>query len=68
MEKKLIDFVLPGVEDVLASLEFLSRWLINEDFPTLDLPTMAISGIGSPLDVIIRGNSSRENAEAMNWA
>jgi hypothetical protein len=41
----LITCVLPGVPEVLAaSLDFRSA-LINDDFPTLDLPINATSGL-----------------------
>ena len=44
MRNRFTRRVFPGSEDVLASLEFPVRLLINEDLPTLDFPTMAISG------------------------
>ena len=42
--KKLIVWVLPGLELVLARFFRLTSALIKEDFPTFDLPAMAISG------------------------
>jgi hypothetical protein len=40
--------VLPGVELVLASPRRLSRQLMSDDLPTLDLPEKAISGSDVP--------------------
>jgi hypothetical protein len=45
MLKKLMVCVFPGVEEVLASFLLFVRVLISEDFPTLDLPIKANSGI-----------------------
>ena len=48
--KKFISLVLPGVFEVLA-IDFLPvKKLINEDFPTFDLPEKHIS-IKSPSDI-----------------
>jgi len=43
--KKFIDWVLPGLELVLARLFRLTRTFMREDLPTLDLPAKAISGL-----------------------
>jgi len=43
--KKLIVCVFPGVEDVFANLLLFVRRFINDDFPTLDLPINANSGV-----------------------
>ena len=44
MEKKLINWVRPGVRDVFTRRLRLINVLIKEDFPTLDRPAKAISG------------------------
>lgn len=51
--KKLIPWVLPGVDEVLARALRPSKKLIREDFPTFDLPANAISGKG------LSGSSSK---------
>ena len=40
-----MDWVLPGVELVLANFFLFTRVLMREDLPTLDLPAKAISGL-----------------------
>ena len=42
--KWLTSLVLPGVEEVIASLLLPHRALMSEDLPTLDLPMNANSG------------------------
>src|SRR4030043_2370078 len=42
--KKLIVWVRPGLELVLARFFCFTRALIKEDFPTFDFPAMATSG------------------------
>ena len=44
MMKKLINFVLPGVSETIASSRFSARRLISEDLPTLERPMKANSG------------------------
>lgn len=43
-----MSFVLPGVDDVFASLFLPVSILIRDDFPTLDLPVKAYSGLSDP--------------------
>ncbi len=40
-----MDWVLPGLELVLARPFRLTRVFIREDFPTFDLPAKAMSGL-----------------------
>ena len=42
----MINWVLPGFEEVLASFDRRHSMLIREDLPTLDLPVKAYSGKG----------------------
>jgi hypothetical protein len=44
-EKKLMDLVLPGRELVRASFVLFTSLFMREDFPTLDLPAKATSGL-----------------------
>ncbi len=51
MIKWLINWVLPGVFDVLASLDWFVSILMSEDLPTFDRPIKAysgLSGVGQP--------------------
>jgi hypothetical protein len=45
MIKWLMSCVLPGVEDILANFFDWQSMFIREDFPTLDLPINAYSGL-----------------------
>ncbi len=44
IRKYPINLVFPGVTDTLESLLWLASVLINDDFPTFDLPIIANSG------------------------
>jgi len=59
MEKKLIARVRPGVADTLACFE-PRRALRRLDFPTLERPRKAISGMDGA------GNCASERAEMTN--
>jgi len=62
IEKKFNDWVLPGVEEVRARPRTASKELITLDFPTLDRPRKAISGLKSA------GQSASVKALLMNSA
>ncbi|MGK0488973.1 MAG: hypothetical protein ACJAXB_002163, partial [Candidatus Endobugula sp.] len=47
IKKWLINCVLPGLPEVLAKFLRLVSILINEDFPTLDLPINANSAFSA---------------------
>ena len=58
-----MDWVLPGVELVLANFFLFTRVLMREDLPTLDLPAKAISGLSDSgywlsLKALIRNSTS----------
>jgi GTP-binding protein EngB required for normal cell division len=42
--KKFINFVLPGLTDVLDSVQLFVSVFISDDLPTFDLPIIANSG------------------------
>jgi hypothetical protein len=57
-----MSLVLPGLTDVFASPVRFTSILINDDFPTLDLPMKANSGI------LVLGQSAMEGLLIVNSA
>ena len=53
--KWLMIFVLPGVEEVFASLSLLQIMLMSEDLPTLLRPINAYSGLSGAGQVSTEG-------------